>query len=206
MKKPARNKSLHGNTPDKCPLALLMIDVVNDLNFPEGRQILPAVLKMALRLSTLAREARNAGVPVIYVNDNFGRWQSDFRKFLAHCLKNERSHALVTKLKPKARDYFVLKPKHSGFYSTALTVLLDYLGVRHLILTGIAGNLCVLYTANDAYMRDYRLYIPGDCTVSNTEEENLHALQQMKKSLHADIADSTQLNLIQMLRLAQSET
>jgi nicotinamidase-related amidase len=100
-------------------------------------------------------------MPIIYVNDNFGRWQSDFKKLVDHCLKSRRSRSMVAKLKPKARDYFILKPKHSAFYSTALTVLLDYLGTRHLILTGIAGNLCVLYTANDAYMRDYHLCPQG---------------------------------------------
>jgi len=87
----------------------------------------------------------------------------------------------------------VLKPKHSGFFSTTLETLLHYLGSRTLILTGIAGNFCVLFTANDAYMRDYELVIPSDCTASNTAEENRQALALMRKFLKADTRPSTKV-------------
>src|SRR5207248_4843319 len=83
-------------------------------------------------------------------------------------------------------DYFVLKPKHSGFFSSTLETLLRYLGVRRLIITGIAGNFCVLFTANDAYMRDYELLIPSDCVISDTAKENKEALQLMTRYLKAD--------------------
>jgi nicotinamidase-related amidase len=88
------------------------------------------------------------------VNDNFGRWRSDFRKLVEHCRKGH-GRELVDTLRPGEDDYFVLKPKHSGFFSSALETLLRYLAVRQLIISGIAGNFCVLFTANDAYMRDY---------------------------------------------------
>ena len=55
-----------------------------------------------------------------------------------------------------------------------------------MILTGIAGNFCVLFTANDAYMRDFKLFVPSDCTVSNTKRENDSALRLMKKFLKAN--------------------
>jgi nicotinamidase-related amidase len=98
-------------------------------------------------------------------------------------------------LLPDDDDYFVLKPKHSGFYSTTLSLLLTHLTARNLILTGIAGNNCVLFTANDAYMRDFKLFIPADCVVSNTQEENQHALKQMETVLKADVSMSTDLDL-----------
>ena len=106
-----------------------------------------------------------------------------------------RGRPLVELLRPEEDDYFVLKPKHSGFFSTTLDILLEYLGVKTLILTGIAANICVLFTANDAYMRDFRLVVPADCVASNTEEENRHALEQMSKVLKADIRPSTELDL-----------
>ena len=102
---------------------------------------------------------------------------------------------LATLLRPDAEDYFVLKPKHSGFYSTTLELLLQALGVHTLILTGIAGNICVLFTANDAYMRDYALVIPADCVTSNTVQENKSALHLMQHVLKADIRPSTELDL-----------
>ena len=193
---PARNPDLHGSAPDKSEVALLLIDVINDLDFPEANQLLRYARPMAKKLSRLKQRAKEAGVPVIYVNDNFGRWRSDFRRQVQHCLRDgSRGHEIVSLLQPDEDDYFVLKPKHSGFFSTTLETLLHYLGSRKLILTGIAGNFCVLFTANDAYMRDYDLIIPSDCTVSNTAEENREALALMRKFLKADTRSSTKLRL-----------
>src|SRR5438874_328867 len=192
----SKNPDLHGNAPDKAEVALLLIDVINDLEFSEGDQLLRHALPMAERLLALTRRARDAGIPVIYVNDNFGRWRSDFNTQVEHCLKDGvRGREIVARLTPAEDDYFVLKPKHSGFFSTTLDILLDYLGVKTVILTGIAANICVLFTANDAYMRDFSLVVPCDCVASNTEEENRNALEQMRRVLKADIRPSTELDL-----------
>jgi nicotinamidase-related amidase len=198
---PTRNPDLHGSAPDKSEVALLLIDVINDLDFPEANQLLRYARPMAKKLSRLKQRAKEAGVPVIYVNDNFGRWRSDFRRQVQHCLRDgSRGQQIVSLLQPDENDYFVLKPKHSGFFSTTLETLLHYLGSRKLILTGIAGNFCVLFTANDAYMRDYDLIIPSDCTVSNTAEENREALALMRKFLKADTRPSTKLRLPRALK------
>ena len=193
---PAKNDDLHGSAPDKCETALLLIDVINDLAFPEGEQMLPDARKMADKLLALKRRAREAGVPAIYVNDNFGKWKSDFRTTVDHCLSAEsRGREIVETLQPDDDDYFVLKPKHSGFFSTTLETLLHYVGAKRLILTGIAGNFCVLFTANDAYMRDFNLMIPADCCVSNTLRENEEALGLMRKFLKADTRPSGEIVL-----------
>ncbi|MDQ6808150.1 MAG: cysteine hydrolase [Verrucomicrobiota bacterium] len=184
---PTRNHDLHGSAPDKSETALLLVDVINDLGFPEAKPMLPQARTMARKLSHLKQRAKKAGVPIVYVNDNFGKWQSDFRNTVEHCLKEEsRGREIVEILRPEADEYFVLKPKHSGFFSTTLDTLLNYVGARRLIVTGIAGNFCVLFTANDAYMRDYELIIPSDCCVSNTPRENTEALALMRKFLKAD--------------------
>src|SRR5687768_2377700 len=122
---PARNPDLHGNVPDKSPVALLLIDVINDLEFPEGELLARHAVPMAGRLAALKERARKAGIPAIYVNDNFGKWQSDLTRLLEHCLGTEtRGRPMVERLRPADDDYFVLKPKHSGFYSTTLDILL----------------------------------------------------------------------------------
>jgi len=143
----------------------------------------------------LKRRTQKAGVPVIYVNDNFGRWKSDFRRTLKHCARHGRGREIVELLRPEESDYFVLKPKHSGFFSTTLETLLRYLETQTLILTGIAGNFCVLFTANDAYMRDFNLFVPLDCTVSNSKKENDSALALMRKFLKADTRSSSRIAL-----------
>ena len=189
-----KNADLHGNVPDKSEVALIIVDVINDLDFPEAKQLARFIPDLADKIARLKRRAKAARVPVIYVNDNFGRWRSDFRALIERCRKG-KSRSLIEKLYPEQDDYFVLKPKHSGFFSTTLETLLRYLGSKKLILTGIAGNFCVLFTANDAYMRDYDLIIPSDCTVSNTAEENHEALTLMRKFLKADTRPSTTLRL-----------
>jgi nicotinamidase-related amidase len=199
---PAKNSDLHGNVPETCSVALLLIDVINDLEFEGSEVLVPQVLPMARRIAELKRRAKEAGIPVIYVNDNFGRWKSDFRRVVEHCLHDGvKGEELVRILQPDEDDYFVLKPKHSAFYATTLDILLTYLGARTLIFTGIAGNICILFSANDAYMRDYHLVVPADCTVSNTVEENDHALEEIRTVLKADITESAQLDLRRLLRI-----
>ena len=197
---PTKNEDLHGSAPDQCSVALILIDVINDLEFPEGEQIYEDALKMAERIAELKNRARSAGIPIVYVNDNFGRWQSDFRGVVKHCLHDGvRGEPLARLLAPEEEDYFVLKPKHSAFFSSTLDVLLEYLQAKTLILTGLAGNICVLFSANDAYMRDYNLVVPADCIASNTPEENAHALQQMQQVLKADVRVSDEIDLTKLL-------
>ena len=196
---PAKNLSLHGNAPDKAAVALLLIDVINDLEFEGSEELLKHAIPMARALAELKRRAKAANVPVVYVNDNFGRWQSNFNSQVEHCLRHGvRGQPIVELLRPAEDDYFVLKPKHSGFYSTALDTLLEYLEVETVILTGIAANICVLFTANDAYMRDFNLIVPSDCVASNTEEENLRALEQMRKVLKAEVCPAIELDLVEL--------
>jgi nicotinamidase-related amidase len=192
---PIRSHDLHGSAPDKSNAALLLIDVINDFDFPEAEQLLRFALPAAKNIAALKRRAKDAGIPVIYVNDNFGRWRSDFKKIVAHCRDESRGKPIVELLLPDEDDYFVLKPKNSGFYSTTLDLLLIHLGARNLIITGIQGNNCVLFTANDAYERDYKIFVPSDCTASNTEEQNEHALKQMQTVLKADVSNAKELDL-----------
>jgi nicotinamidase-related amidase len=198
---PGKNVDLHGSAPDKHKFALLLIDVINDIDFPEGDQLLKHARPMARILLRLKRRAQKAGVPVIYVNDNFGRWKSDFRRTVDYCTRHGHGRDIVELLRPEENDYFVLKPKHSGFFSTTLETLLRYLETQTLILTGIAGNFCVLFTANDAYMRDFDLFVPSDCTVSNTKKEHDSAIGLMRKFLKADTRSASEI----VLRRTQKE-
>jgi nicotinamidase-related amidase len=182
--------------PDRASIALIVLDVVNDLEFPGGDRLLRHAVPMARRLAALKRRFKQAGLPVIYVNDNYGRWRSDFRRLTARCRRaGVRGRPVVELLVPDEDDYFVLKPKHSGFFSTTLDLLLAHLGARTLVLGGIAGNICVLFTASDAYMRDFRLVVPADCVASETAERNRRALEVMRTVLKAETTPSTRLAL-----------
>lgn len=202
MHKPRnKNADLHGNVPESSPVALLLIDVINDMDFDGGEALVRQAEAMAPRLADLKTRARAAKIPAVYINDNFGRWQSDFRKLVDHCLLDGVPGEHVARaLQPEDDDYFVLKPKHSAFFETTLDTLLAYLGATTLILTGVAGNICILFSANDAYMRDYDIVVPADCIVSNTVEENDYALRQIEGVLKGDVTPSDRLDLDQLLR------
>jgi nicotinamidase-related amidase len=198
---PTTNPDLHGNVPESSPVALLLVDVINDMAFEGAEALVRQAVPMAHRLAALKRRARAAKIPAVYINDNFGRWKSDFRRLVEHCLNDDvPGEEIARVLQPEEDDYFVLKPKHSAFFETPLDTLLAYLGARTLILCGIAGNICILFSANDAYMRDYHLVVPADCVVSNTPADNQFALQQIQRVLKGDITPSEDLDLDALVR------
>lgn len=203
---PSKNPDLHGNAPDTSPTALVIIDMINDLEFEGGDALRDPAVRAAERIAALKERCRGAGIPVVYVNDNFGRWRSDFREVIDHCLTADvRGRPLVELLRPGPQDYFVLKPKHSAFYSTTFETLLEYLGSERLILTGITGDICVLFTAGDAYMRDFHIHVPADCTASISAEDNRDALDYMKRVLDADATPSGELDLGRLSRPPERE-
>ena len=160
---------------------------------------------MAERIAALKQRAKAEGIPVIYVNDNFGRWRSDFNAQVEHCLKPDcRGRPIVELLRPEQDDYFVLKPKHSGFFSTTLDTLLEYLSVELVVLTGVASNICVLFTANEAYMRDLQVVVPSDCVAANSQADNDYAIAQMERVLKANTQPSTELSFSELKKTATS--
>jgi nicotinamidase-related amidase len=196
-----RNADLHGSVPDASPVALLIVDAINDLEFDGGAAMLRRAVRMARAIAALKRRAAATGVPTIYVNDNFGRWRSDFRRLVSHCLRaGVRGKPVVEMLIPDDDDYFVLKPKHSGFYNTTLDLLLEHLQVETLVLTGMATDVCVLFTAADAYMRDLRVIVPRDCVTALTTDAHRTALRQMERVLKASVVASRSIDLARMTR------
>lgn len=191
---------LHGSAPDQSPVALLLVDVINDLEFEGGDRLLERAIPMARAIARLKARAKALGIPAIYVNDNFGRWQSDFRRTVDHVLEDDcRGRPLAELLHPADDDYFVLKPKHSGFFSTTLDTLLDHLGARTVIVTGVSAHSCVLFTAGDAHMRDLQVVVPSDCVASADAEPEREALSLMRDVVSADTTPSDELDLRRMI-------
>lgn len=190
-------RSLHGNAPDKSDTVLLIIDMINDLEFPDGETLRIPAEKAAENIADLKKNCMENNVPVVFVNDNFGRWKSDFRLLIDHCLKDGvKGEKLTRLLLPEEENYFVLKPKHSGFYSTSLDILLEHLEAKRLIITGITADICVYFTASDAYMRGFDIIIPADCVASVFPEQTETALGNAERILKAEIADSKSIKLV----------
>jgi nicotinamidase-related amidase len=176
---------MKGNKP-----ALIIIDIINDFQFQHGEELSKQTVNIAQNIHQLKRYMHQNNYPVIYVNDHYQLWQANLEKISKKCT-NHLSQPILSLLHPEDNDYFLIKPKHSIFYGTALNMLLDELQVGTLILTGIAGNICVLFSANDAYMREYNLIIPSDCIASNIQADNDFALKMMKNVLQAKTAEHT---------------
>jgi nicotinamidase-related amidase len=190
---------LHGNVPDQSQVVLLLIDVINDLNFPDNKDLIRRSVALAKSIARLKKRCQKLGIPAIYVNDNRGRWRSDSSAVLRHCLRRQSSGREMTKLLvPEPDDYIVLKPKHSPFYASPLQTILDYIGARVAIVTGVTTNACVLIAAGDLHVRDFRLFVPADCVAALTDSEQRRSLDVMKSSFDADTTSSSRLNLARL--------
>jgi nicotinamidase-related amidase len=172
--------------------ALLVVDIINDFNFEGGSKLLSRALLMVPRLASLKSRAKHAGIPVIYANDPFGH--TDYQKLLNYCLEAETSgRSIVKQIAPKKDDCLILKPKHSALFQTDLETILHSQNVNTVILTGIAGDICVLFTANDAHMRDFNVIVASDCIISENPEQNRQAIKLMQRALKAKVVSSDEL-------------
>lgn len=179
----------------RSPVALLLIDVINPMDFPGGDLLLRSALPASVQIALLKEHAHERDVPVIYVNDNFDCWHLGFDE-LVEWLRERRvpGKPIIDRLRPEpGRDFYILKPSHSGFFRTPLEVLLDRLGARTLVFCGYAGDICVLFTANDAYMRGFEIVIPADCVASERAEDDAAAVRQMQRLLKAKVTDAATL-------------
>ena len=185
-----------GLVPDRADTALVILDLISDFQFDDGAKIARAALPVARRIARLKARAAEARVPALYVNDAVGRWRSDFQGMLRQCRRaNARGRPVVDAIAPSADDYCILKPKHSGFFATPLDTIIKYLGAKRLIITGVSSHQCVLFTANDAYVRDLELLIPRDCISARSPQETRLALQYFRSVLGADLTPSARIRL-----------
>lgn len=176
--------------------ALLILDAINPFDFEGAEDIAAAAVAASAVIARLRDAADALGLPTIYVNDNYGHWDSEKAQIVRDAAKGSATATeIIGRLAPREHDYFVIKPHFSGFYATNLTALLDRLEVGQLVVTGYATDICVLFTAADAHMRRYDLWIPADATASESQEHHDWALQVMVKSMDAKIDATDALTL-----------
>jgi nicotinamidase-related amidase len=176
--------------------------MVNCFEFDSGEIIKAKAEKAAHTIRALRDEIEARGWPVIYVNDNFGQWHSECSKLIEQA--RQAHNPVLDVIAPTDSDFFIIKPQFSGFYATNLPVLLPKLGVTKLILTGIATDICVLFTAADAHMRDYALWIPADAVAAETDERGRWALEIMSNSMGATTDAAKKLSLGKWLELPET--
>ena len=173
---------------------LLLVDFVNPLDFDGAEQIAASAVEAARCTAALRRRLSAQGVRTVYANDNYGLWTSDFKALWTRCAAQRGAPGRMAKLLAPARhDFVLLKSRHSAFYATPLDILLRQLKCHRLVITGIAADSCVLFSAMDAYLRDYAVCVPPDCVAAESDAERDKALEHMKRVLKADIRTSDRL-------------
>lgn len=171
---------------------LLLVDFINPLRFPGAEQLAGPALEAARATATLKERLAAERVATIYANDNYGVWQSDFHSLVSGCLGMEGPPGEIARLLyPQARDLTILKPRHSAFFASPLELLLSEMQTRELIICGLATDICVQLTAMDAFLREYRVWVPADCNAAESREDKEAALAYMAGVLKCDTAPST---------------
>lgn len=168
--------------------AVLFIDLINPFDFDGGTKLSQHTQTILPNLISLKNFAIRNHLPIIYINDHYGLWQANIEKIISHC-KNERSNVIIEALKPNKHDYFLIKPMHSAFFQTPLKSLLAELTCTNLMIAGIAGDICILFTVIDAYMYHFNMHVPRNCIASEEKESNNDTLLLMKTVMKATIAD-----------------
>lgn len=167
---------------------LLLVDFINPLNFPGGEDLAPFALEAARATAALKDRLTREGVPTIYANDNYGVWQSDFHSLVSACLGMEGEPAEIARLLyPQAQDLTILKPRHSAFFASPLELLLREMQCTDLVICGLATDICVQMTAGDAFLREFRSWVPSDCTAAESEDAKRASLKFMANILKCDV-------------------
>jgi ureidoacrylate peracid hydrolase len=131
----------------------------------------------------LLSQARKAGIPVVYVNDSHRpglREDREFKKRSEHCIEATWGAAVIDDLKPKKKDFVVLKHRFSGFYDTDLDLTLKDLRIDTVIVMGVVTNICVRSTIHDAFFRGYKVLVPRDCVMATSEREQESSLYDIE--------------------------
>jgi nicotinamidase-related amidase len=176
-------------------VGILIVDMISDFDFDDGEKLYEAAEPAARRIAKLKERANKNAIPIIYVNDNYGQWKNDFSATVRSAQLSSMGRKIVDIVPPQADDYHVLKPQRSGFFGTPLTVLLECLNVSELVITGVTTDICVLFTAHDAYMRGFSVSVPADCCAAVRREDHESALSTLARIADADIGESEKITL-----------
>jgi nicotinamidase-related amidase len=179
--------------PENGDAALVVIDVLNPYDHEEGDVLAENACAAIPGIASLVEAACGAGVPVIYVNDNYGDWNSSPRELAERALKGRHPEAVEPVLPPDGAK-FVVKARHSAFYQTPLEYLLDQLGAGRLVLAGQVTEQCILYSALDAYVRHLGVTVARDAVAHIHEDLARAALRMMERNMRAEVIDAGEVS------------
>ncbi len=182
------------DTEGKAPSALVVVDMINPYDFPDADAVAEHAPEAVANIKRLLDRCRAEGVRIIYVNDNYGDWNSSSEELLQSAMDG-RHPELVEPLAPQEGDAFVIKARHSIFYSTPLEYLLATQGLGRVVLTGQVTEQCILYSALDGYIRHFDAAVVADACAHIHEDLAQAALKMMEVNMSAEISTARDVPL-----------
>jgi nicotinamidase-related amidase len=167
--------------------AVCVVDMLNPYDHEDAELLTRNVESVVEAIAALVERAGRENAEVIYVNDNYGDWNSSQEELADRAMAGRRPD-LVEPLLPPDDASFVIKARHTIFYMTPLEYLLSQRGVDHLVLTGQVTEQCILYSALDAYVRHLDVTVPRDGVAHIHEELADAALKMMERNMRAELA------------------
>ena len=167
--------------------ALLIIDMLNDFIDTKGSLVVPGAERIVPRVQKILAEAREQGIPVIYITDSHREDDHEFRFWPAHAVSDTWGGEVIEALHPQPGDYIIPKRRYSAFFGTDLDTYLRELGTNKLYLTGVLTNICVYVTALDAAMRNYEVAVFKDAVASLSEDTDRFIFQQLEDVVQAQL-------------------
>ncbi len=171
---------------ERSKTALVVVDVLNPYDHEDADVLARSMAAVVEPIVALVDRARDEDHPVVYVNDNYGHWNSSSQKLLDAALAGSHPE-LVEPLSPPEDAKFVIKARHSIFYETPLEYLLRQFEIERIMLCGQVTEQCILYSALDAYVRHFEVAIPTDAVAHIDADLAGAALQMMGRNMRADV-------------------
>ena len=163
--------------------AFVIVDMLEDF-VREGAPLeVPGARAIVKNIKRELERARAEGLPVIYVCDRHLSDDPEFKVWPPHAVEGTAGAEVIDELKPQEGERMIFKTTYSGFCHTDMEQILREMGVEELVITGVATEICVLFTAADAYMRGFEVKVLEDCVAGITPEGHRFALQHMKEIL-----------------------
>ena len=166
--------------------AILVVDLLSSFDFEGGDKVFNSISFKAEWLRKTLKLFRDCNLNVIYVNDELEdyKWKSDKKNLIKDCIKNKKLKLFYKKIKPRKKDYLLLKTSYSAFFMTSLDVMLRNKGIQKIYIIGVAGDICVLLTAFDAIMLGYEVVIIKKGIASEQEKPSLKVIEHMANKLN----------------------
>jgi nicotinamidase-related amidase len=174
--------------------ALLVVDMLNPYEHPQADRLAERVGETLPGIRTLLRRAADEQTPVVYVNDNYGDWNSSSEELAKQAMDGAHPE-LVEPVLPGEGQSLVVKARHSTFYETPLEYLLDQLGVSRLVFSGQVTEQCILYSALDAYVRHFDVVVAIDAVAAIYDDLGDAALQMMERNMGAELVRAEDVDL-----------